>query len=537
MEVNRLFLDAKELRCILIVSVIFSLSFPPFPFGFLTPIAFFIFLQFMDDKTPRDSFRLGYWLGLIWGAMTLFWIAASTISGAILAIVINAFHYAIVWWIYAHFRKNQRVFALISLPFIWVGMEYLRLFTDIRFNWLTLAHTLTYYRPLIQIVELTGTAGLSFLIIVVSILLYATKLIRRDFRWIPILIIVLIISGLFTYGKIRIHHLENKSYHLIKAALVQPNVDPYQKWNPDFNQEAFEMLMKESRILKSHHPHLIVWPETATPFFLRTRLNALQKIGAFLDSTGIHLLTGTPDYEYDEKKDEFRTYNAAFFFSPKKNCFQKYYKIALVPVAESMPFKKYLPFLRKIEVGGGDFFPGREYSIFQFNLPLFNGRYYQGEYHVEDIDSTKNVIVKLSAIICYESIFSHIVREFVTRGANLLTIITNDGWFGLTSGPYQHAQFAVFRAIENRISIIRCANTGISGFIDPTGRYLDRAGLGIQKNLVTWLPLRNEETFYAQHGELFGKITLLVSFTFIFIKLIILNFFKRSRSRLKIKYD
>ena len=134
-------MNRNELKHIFIISLLLTLSFPPFPFGFLAPFALCYFMWFIQDKTTKDSFRLGYWLGLIWGAFTLFWISASTLPGAIVAIAINAFHYAIVWWIYAHFRKSSKTFALFSLPFIWVGLEYLRLFSDIRFNWLTLAYT------------------------------------------------------------------------------------------------------------------------------------------------------------------------------------------------------------------------------------------------------------------------------------------------------------------------------------------------------------------------------------------------------------
>ncbi|MEJ2637778.1 MAG: apolipoprotein N-acyltransferase [Calditrichia bacterium] len=138
------------------------------------------------------------------------------------------------------------------------------------------------------------------------------------------------------------------------------------------------------------------------------------------------------------------------------------------------------------------------------------GQYADNNYQTDSLDSVSKSDVNLSAIICYESVFPNIVRNFIARGANLLTIITNDGWFGLTSGPYQHSQYAVLRAVENRVSIIRCANTGISSFIDPTGRVLLKARLETRKDLVDYLPLNTEHTFYTRHGEWFGKIILLV---------------------------
>jgi len=292
---------------------------------------------------------------------------------------------------------------------------------------------------------------------------------------------------------------------------VQPNVDPYQKWDPEFQEGAFQMLMQDSRKLAALEPDLIVWPETATPFYLRTHLAEIEEIVTFLDTLKIHLLTGTPDYQYNADKSDVFTYNAAFFFRPGNPSFDSYYKMALVPGSETIPFKKYFPVLRKVEVGGGDFFPGNEFARFNFEIPFrtgnFREQHYQNTYLIRD----STFQVSLSAIICYESVFPHIVREFIDKGANVLTIITNDGWFGLTSGPYQHARFAVLRAIENRVSIIRCANTGISGFIDPVGRILTRANLNTHAQLTAVIPLRTSKTFYTRQGEWLGLLSLGIS--------------------------
>ncbi len=503
-------MNKHELKYIFFVSLLLSISFPPFPLGFLVPFALAIFIGFIIDKSPRDSFRLGYWLGLFWGAMTLFWISASTLVGAVFAITINALHYAVLWWLFAHFRKKSKTFALVSLPFLWTGFEFLRLFTDIRFNWMTLAYTQTYYRPFIQIVEVTGYLGLSFVLVLFSVLIYLAFRMKNRWSLAPLTGIVLITISMLFYGHTRIRHFENREYPLIRAGLVQPNVDPFEKWDPEFQKDAFDMLMKASSDMLPLKPQLIVWPETATPFYLRGRVEQQGEIHNFVDSTRTCLLTGTPDYQFEKSDDDYRIYNAAFFFRPGSEAFETYYKMALVPAAESMPFKSALPFLRKLDVGGGDFFPGHKFSVFKFQIPTRMGQYADNNYQTVSLDSLRKSDVNLSAIICYESVFPNIVRNFIARGANLLTIITNDGWFGLTSGPYQHSQYAVLRAVENRVSIIRCANTGISSFIDPTGRVLLKAHLETRKDLVDYLPLNTEHTFYTRHGEWFGKIILLV---------------------------
>ncbi len=513
-------MNKKELTYILVVSILLTLSFPPFPFGFLAPVALAIFIHFMQSKSPNDGFRLGYLLGLVWGAMTLFWIASSTVPGAILAIAINAIHYAIVWWIFTHFNRKSENLALVSLPFIWVGMEYLRFFADIRFNWMTIANTQTYYLPFIQIVEITGMLGMSFILLVITILIYSFYRVIDYRRWIYLTSVIAIVAVLFIYGNHRIHEINNKSYSIIRAGLFQPNVDPYEKWNPEFQQEAFDMLLDASHKMVPATPQLIVWPETATPFSLRANPNKVAKIKNFVDSTGIHLLTGTHDYKYYPQEKDYHSFNSAFFFNPDSANFQYYYKMALVPASESMPFKETFPFLRKLDVGGGDFFPGDEFTVFNFKIPYRLGEFQGTRYQITQSNSDEEQEVGLSAVICFDSVFPHLVRQFVQEGANLLTIITNDGWFGLTSGPYQHAQYAVLRAVENRVSIVRCANTGISGFIDPTGRYLTRIPLLERGHLTKNLPLNQEKTFYTQHGDWVGDFTLIVSSLLIFISLL-----------------
>lgn len=512
-------MDRHELKYLLITSILLALSYPPFPLGFLAPVALAIFLFFIKEYSRKESFRLGYWLGLLWGAFTLFWIAASTVVGALLAISINALHYAIVWWIYSLFKEKNQSLALIAFPFIWVAAEYFRLFTDIRFNWMILAHTQTYFTPLIQFIEITGYHSLSFIVIVFAVSIYALFHFKNRYRVVPAIFSLLILCLFMIYGVVRMDDLEEKKFDSIRCGMVQPNVDPYEKWDPLFRKQAFEALMEGSQELASENLDLIVWPETATPFYLRNREDILEKIHHFLSEKNLHLLTGTPDFGFNEEFQETVSYNAAFFFRPDLLNFEFYYKLALVPASESMPFKKKLGFLRDLDLGGGDFFSGKEFKVFNFKIPPRSGKFSSDQYQEIISDKHGDVAVGLSAIICYDSVFPHLVRQFVMGGANLLTIITNDGWFGTTSGPSQHARMAVLRAVENRISIIRCANTGISSFIDPAGRVLKYAKLNTKNNLTSLLPLRNVTTLYTQYGDWFGKLTVWMSLLLIIIKL------------------
>ncbi len=519
-------MDKTELLFVFSSALLLTLSFPPFPLGVLAPFGIALFLWLLRDKNTGDAFRLGYWLGLLWGAMTLFWIAVTSLTAAVLVVPLNAFHYALVFWIFAVIRRKSEPISLLILPFFWVGMEYLRNFSDIRFNWMTLAYTQSYYLHFIQIIEYTGYLFLSFVLVFAAVSLYAAVRFRRKERWLLPGFTFLLILILIVFGEYRMHQVHGMEYQIMKVGLVQPDVDPYEKWSPDFKDQAFHLLMSQSRQMTVDKPDLIVWPETATPFYLKNYPDMLGEIASFTDSSQLYLLTGTPDYEYSPDYSAGYTYNAAFFFGPGSRKFEKYYKIALVPGSESVPFKTWLPFLRNLDVGGGDFFPGGEFTVFNLRIPKRSGSFHSGAYSVSSISPPDSVSVGLSAVICYESVFPHLVRQFIKSGAAVLAVVTNDGWFGNTSGPYQHARYAVFRAVENRVAVVRCANTGISAFIDPAGRVLKQAGLNTRSNMVTWIPVQTHKTYYTRNGEWFGRLTFIASGIFIFFVLLWNLFFR-----------
>ena len=496
-------MNLKDFKICLITGVLLALSFPPFPGGVLVPIALALFLNHIIGTKSKTAFRLGYVMGFFWALFTLFWIASNTFAGAALAISINPLHYAIVWWLFGRmYRKNQSV-ALWSFPILWTAAEYLRHFSDLRFNWMNIAHTQTYYLPFIQFIEWTGYLGITLLLGYMSIFVYLIFYKRKNLlRNLIGLSILIILPSL--YGGIRLNALGKEKFPTLRVGVVQPNMDPFKKWDLQFQDSTFKILKNST--FKLSNADLVVWPETATPFYLRYKPNYLFQVYHIVDSLNIHLITGTPDVKYVDD-DDYVTYNSAFFFSPNRRNFESYNKIALVPAAESMPFKKTFPFLRDLDVGGGDFFPGTEFKVFTIRANL-------GESKTKppsENDSLADSEVKVAAVICFDSVFPHIVRQFVKKGARILTIITNDAWFGNTSGPYQHAQYAVLRAIENRVSIARSANTGISMFIDPSGRKHEVVGLEKQAEITYDLPVTRDLTFYSQHGEWLGILCFVVS--------------------------
>jgi apolipoprotein N-acyltransferase len=499
-------MNREDLKICLVTGLLLTLSFPPFPSGFLAPIALAIFLNHIIQKNSRSAFLLGYVKGVIWASLTLFWIGRNTIPGVLIVIFVSPLQYAITWWIFRNLYRKSEDIALWTFPFIWVTGEFLRHFSELRFNWLNIAYTQTYYTPFIQFIEITGYLGIALLIGYLTIFFHRIFYLKIKILINAIILALLVIIPII-YGLIRINELKHNDYPLIRVGVVQPNVDPFQKWDIGFQDSAFQILKQSTLFLSDKKLDLVVWPETATPFYLRLKGMYLNQIYNLTNDLQTYLITGTPDLEYSDTTS-YKTFNAAFFFSPGDYRFGKYYKMALVPAAETMPFKDWLPFLREIDVGGGDFFQGDEYTVFKMNI---GGREEEQMYEKLPGYKSRPDSVNVATIICFESIFPHLVRRFVLNGANLLTIITNDGWFGKTSGPFQHAQYAAFRAIENRVSIARSANTGISCFIDLTGKIYDNTKLVERTTIYSELAINKNLTLYTRYGDWLGIISLIMT--------------------------
>ena len=192
-------MNLNDFKICLISSILLALSFPPFPLGILTPVALAVFLNHITKKEPKLAFRLGYLMGLLWATFTLFWIATNTIAGAILAIVITPLQYAFVWWFFNKIYRHNEKLALWTFPILWVASEYLRHFSDLRFNWMNIAYTQTYYLPFVQFIEWTGYLGLALLLgymaVFIYLIFYKKQNLIRKLIVLSILIILPLIYG------------------------------------------------------------------------------------------------------------------------------------------------------------------------------------------------------------------------------------------------------------------------------------------------------------------------------------------------------
>ncbi|MBM3254546.1 MAG: apolipoprotein N-acyltransferase, partial [Candidatus Omnitrophica bacterium] len=282
---------------------------------------------------------------------------------------------------------------------------------------------------------------------------------------------------------------ENKDYPKIKIAVVQGNIPQDMKWDEakrEFILKRYEDLTREASRKK---PDLIIWPETSIPGYLELEPDICERITGLSRDINIPLIVGSIGYDFESHG---KNLNSAILIKDKTGSFKRHSKLHLVPFGEFVPFERHLGFIRKF-VDIGNFQAGKEYALL-------------------NVDNAK-----IGTLICFEDIFPELVRNFVKKGANLMVNITNDAWFKDSSAPFQHAQASVFRAIENRVFVVRCANTGLSCFIDEKGKVYDKIRDVRGRNIdvtgfsIAEVGLLNIDTFYKKYGDLFTLICIFVS--------------------------
>ena len=478
-------LSVKELLFAVLSGAVLALAFPPFRTGFLAYVGLVPLFLLIEDGRPRGGFLVGFIAGVALHLGALYWISGITVAGMLFSVLLLSTFLGIFTLLLNALIRRLGARAIWAAPFLWTAVEYLRSQGDLGFPWTALGNTQTYYPSLIQFATVTGVYGVSFWIVGLNIIIVHLLRARRDLRRVGVCVAALaaLLFVPYVYGRAVMPDRELADD--LRIAVVQPNIPPEVKWKDQNGVRiSFETLERITREASCYAPDLVVWPETATPCYLRLRTGYRRIVQGLSDSLGVPILTGAPDRDMDTRE----AYNSAFLFSPGETTLQRYSKIHLVPISERVPFRDALPFLGRIkwevlETGdwGQAFFSrGKEWTVFRHPKGAF------------------------SVLICFESIFPDLVRKFVRRGARFLVNITNDAWFGRSSAPYQHARAVVFRAVENRIAIARSANTGVSMFVDPYGRTFQTTGIFHPALLIGSLPLRTEETFYTRYGNLFS---------------------------------
>jgi apolipoprotein N-acyltransferase len=467
-----------------LLSGIFTvLAFPPINLWVFAWFALVPLMVKTRSLTSGVAFRRGWLTGLVANAFLLYWVALN--KGAPIPVAFASFLglllvFPLYWGVFAalwsYLWKRWGDIAALLLPFIWVGLEVVKNAPEIGFPWLELGLTQIGFLPAAQLAEIGGIRLVSFWVVFVNVALFLF-LMRKDLCF-YILLLPLTITVIWGYW--RLHNLPTPGPSL-RAVIVQGNVDPLEKWllDPDSSITLYEELTLIAA--KGRNIDLVVWPETAAPVYLGHQTRYSNRLQKLVDEIDASLLTGASHYEFNaEKKESHDRFNSAFFFSSWDSVPRRYDKMRLVPFGERVPFQKWFPSLGELNFGQAEFTPGRDYSVFETE----NG-------------------VTVSAQICFESIFSQQTRRFVVNGARVLCNLTNDGWYGYSSGPFQHEALARYQCIITRCPLLRAANTGISLAADRAGRLINHLPLQRKGALTAEVLSGGDElTFYVRHGEL-----------------------------------
>jgi apolipoprotein N-acyltransferase len=530
---GKLIIDLNTNRSKLLLSIsigiLLGLAYPPVPAGFLAVfcfVPFFVLLEKIDNN--RDAFKYSYITFLFFCIVTSYWVSAFNVAkhwyllltGIGLIIIMPLFFYLVVLcWFF--FRRHFGKFSLFTFPFIWVSLEFLLTQTEFSFPWLALGHTQTYDLTAIQFASYTGVFGLSFWLLWINVLIYFlySKLKSAEWKWMSIKTIgsVIIIACVYflpkLYGSAVLKNQNHDwlaSANTVRVGVVQPDIDPYKKWEGNVEQQLSTLKTLTDK-LKGKDVDLVVWPETSIPTYLLLLDNYvyLNRIRNQVDSLNINLLAGITDwicYKDGERAPKsskwmkggrrYDIYNTGVLFEPHSESVQKYAKVLLVPFAERIPWAEELSILNldviRWNFGASGYGIGKDTTVFKCQTRN------SGE-------------TKFSILICYESVFPEFVSNFVRKGAQFLVVITNDSWWGNTSGVYQHKQFDILRAVENRRWVVRCANGGISCFIDPYGKIHEATKFGTEAAIVGNIQTISNLTFYSQHGDWLARICLMFS--------------------------
>lgn len=486
--------------------LLLAVSFPAIQFHYLAWFALVPLFIALKDSSVKSGFWTGGLFGLVYFAGTVHWVTNSVhfygniplVPASLITLLLCTFlaiYPALFGAALVHIRKSHPSLAFLAAPALWTALELARTYVFSGFPWSLLGYTQYTVLPVIQVADLTGVYGISFLIVLVNAALGELAMDRK--RFLPLAVAGAVLASVLIYGFMQLRIPEAKA--TFKVSVIQGNIEQDQKWDPAYQTQVFSVYERLTTKASLQQPDLVLWPETATPFYFNSPGETDQKLTAdlkgFVRKNRIPLLFGSPTYEVLPGR-VVHLRNSAFLVSSDGAATAEYHKFHLVPFGEYVPLKSVLFFVDKMVQAIGDFQAGREYTVMNIPVP---GR--------QD--------VKVSTVICYEIIFPDLVRRFVDKGATVITTITNDAWFGRTAAPYQHFSMAVFRAVENRVPVARAANTGISGFIDAKGRVLQTSNIFVEADLMQALAPGTVRTFYTCYGDMFSY--LCVIFTLILL--------------------
>jgi apolipoprotein N-acyltransferase len=437
----------------LATSILLGLSFPSISAWPLAFIALIPLLLWVEGKSCGRAFLGGTIAGLLFHAIVFAWFASLTywVGGIVLLGVGVLFLFLSLFWGAVMAGDNFVVrwapgARIIALPAMWVLMEYVHNHVFGGFGWGSIGYSQWNNEGVAQLASVGSVYAVSFYIVIINVL--AAGIIRRLRH--PLVALTLTIAlvalgiAIPAWGKYQMRTPDTSS--TLRVGLVQPNFSLDVKWSAEFSEHIFRVLERQTDIAAENGAELVVWPESAFNGYLA---DETERIAAIIGPHDVFLLTGSNHYENGDSGggEEFKYYNSAFLVDSSGSILSRYDKHHLAPFGEFVPFGKTFPIMERIVPAVADFTPGEhEIAPFRINDKSFG------------------------VVICFENSFPHLVRETAAIGVGFIVQLTNDGWFGRSAQPRQDLAIAVFRAIENGVTLVRGTNTGISCFIDPWGR-------------------------------------------------------------------
>jgi apolipoprotein N-acyltransferase len=474
-----------------------------FPLWDVGPIAFVGLVPFflaLEGTTWWQAAWLGYAAGLSFYLATVGWVintmttygqmplALSLVVLLLLCGVLAGYTAAFAGLLVAGRRRLglPRGIEPLLAAGLWVALEFLRTHLFSGFPWALLGYT-QYRQPTVRLLAAAvGVYGISALLLLVNgtltrLLVQGLEARGQAIGWrarlLPAGPAALAVLATVGYAQLLWHDPTGGA--AIRVGLLQGNIDQSLKWDRSYQTATLAIYERLVKRVAAEKPGLIVWPETAVPFFLRREMDLSDRVFRLAGETGIPMLVGSPDVGEDG-----RIYNTVFLLASNGQIRGRYDKRHLVPFGEYVPLHQILFFLDKLVVGIGELARGHRATVLSLDTARF------------------------SVVICYEVIFPGEVREFVVDGAEFLVNVTNDAWFGRSGAPYQHLAMAAMRAVENGTYLVRAANTGVSAVIAPTGEIQMQTDIFTQASLVGSIHPRRGETPYTRYGDVLAWIAL-----------------------------
>lgn len=481
-----------------------GLSFPPLSFPFLQFIAFILLFRLAEMSRSGRELSLYAWPAfLVWNLLGTYWLMMATVAAGIAAITANALLMLLPLLLIRRYQLltvNRWIAALLAAS-TWTGYEFLHHHWELAWPWLSLANGWSTMTGLIQYISWTGHLAITFWVVLTSFLIYS-YLITRNRKFLAVAVSLLLLAPLLSLLS-RVSWPEHPDPEPYEVAVVQHNIDSYQPLGGYGSaDEIITLLLNQTREVITDETRVVIWPENAVDTSLSNNSPHIDRIRNTLRAWNIELITGAGFIEYYEDIDQepyivrrlangrgYNVFNASIHISPDNPAIDIYKKGKLVPVVERLP---YANFLKRLDI----------MEWVDWGVVTQYGR--------GDRANPFRVDGKLTGgMICYDSVFPYWVGNFVRNGASFLTIVTNDGWWGASSGHIQHFAYARLRAIEYRRWVVRSANNGISGILSPDGEVMVETEYWTQTAFRHTIWPDDRLTFYARYGNWFNYLMLL----------------------------